>query len=149
MQRIQEGNRAQDVFGSVGEALAASAKANPIAPAAEREHRVRNNLMRLEDGRVTFRHDRGLRTGERPLVRANPEEGWAMCRKITAPTLFIRGAQSDLITPELARRMGNEIPNCTVVEVGPSGHSVPLDNPDGFAKVVLPFMTPAGRDGRS
>ncbi len=142
MQRIQESTRAQDVFDSVEEALAASAKANPIAPAGEREHRVRNNLMRLEDGRVTFRHDRGLRTGERPLVRPAPEDGWALCRAITAPTLFIRGAQSDLITPELAARMGKEIPNCTVVEVGPSGHSVPLDNPEGFAKAVLPFVSP-------
>ena len=139
--RILDGNRDRDVFDSVDEALAQSALANPIAPAGEREHRVRNNLMRLADGRVTFRHDRGLRSGERPLVRPDAEEGWAECRAITAPTLFIRGAQSDLITPEIAARVGREIPACTVVEVDPSGHSVPLDNPEGFAAVVLPFLS--------
>jgi pimeloyl-ACP methyl ester carboxylesterase len=128
------------VFATVDEALAQSAKANPIAPASEREHRVRNNLMRQQDGTWTFRYDRGLRNAERPLDRPTAEDGWAACRAITAPTLFIRGAQSDLITPELADRMGKEIPDCTVVAVDPSGHSVPLDNPDGFAAVVLPFV---------
>jgi pimeloyl-ACP methyl ester carboxylesterase len=139
-QRIQEGTRQQDVFATVEEAFAQSAKANPIAPAAEREHRVRNNLMRQQDGTWTFRYDRALRNGERPLDRPPADEGWAACRAITAPTLFIRGAQSDLITPGLASRMGDEIPACRVVAVDPSGHSVPLDNPEGFAAAVLPFV---------
>ena len=140
VQRIQEGTRQQDVFATAEEALAQSAKANPIAPAGELEHRVRNNLMLQDDGTWTFRYDRGLRNGERPLDRPPAEDGWAACRAIAAPTLFIRGAQSDLITPELAERMGSEIPDCSVVEVDPSGHSVPLDNPDGFATAVLPFV---------
>lgn len=138
--RIQQGNVATDVFATAEEALEASAKANPLAPPSEREHRVRNNLMRLEDGRWTFRHDRGLRNGERPLQRPPAEEGWAACRAITAPTLFIRGAQSDLITTEIAARMAEEIPDCTAVEVERAGHSVPLDNPEGFAAAALPFL---------
>jgi pimeloyl-ACP methyl ester carboxylesterase len=138
--RIQAGNRDADRFASLEDALSAFANANPRAPAVERDHRIRNNLMRTADGGWTYRYDRGLRNGERPLERPSPESGWAACRAITAPTLFVRGAQSDLITPELAARMGREVPGCTTVEVPGSGHSVPLDNPDGFAAAVLPFL---------
>jgi pimeloyl-ACP methyl ester carboxylesterase len=46
----------------------------------------------------------------------------------------------DLIKPELATRMASEVPNCTAVEVADAGHSVPLDNPVGFAAAVLPFL---------
>ncbi|MBK7126584.1 MAG: alpha/beta fold hydrolase [Dehalococcoidia bacterium] len=58
--RITSGVRANDVFASVEEAVAAGRAGNPRADEAELQHRTRNNLMLQEDGTWTFRYDKGV-----------------------------------------------------------------------------------------
>src|SRR5207253_1939872 len=116
-------------------------KANPRPPEAEQRARTNHGLMRRDDGKWTFRYDEALRRGARHL--ATPDEieaDWQSLKSIACPTLLVRGEASDILSPELAQRMVNEIPNCQLVEVADSGHSVPLDNPTGFIKAVEPFL---------
>jgi pimeloyl-ACP methyl ester carboxylesterase len=47
---------------------------------------------------------------------------------------------SDILAPEHAARMAKDIAACQLVEVGGSGHAVPLDKPDGFLKAVRDFL---------
>ena len=54
--------------------------------------------------------------------------------------LLVRGALSDVLSPEMADRMVQEIPDCRLVTVQESGHSVPLDNPPGFRESVRGFL---------
>jgi len=54
--------------------------------------------------------------------------------------LLVRGVASDVLSPELAQRMVQSIPDCHLVEVADSGHSVPLDNPRGFLDAVRGFL---------
>jgi pimeloyl-ACP methyl ester carboxylesterase len=96
--------------------------------------------MRTEDGRWTYRYDRALRA----LSTLRPRDaatGWASCANIAVPTLLIRGALSDLLSPEIAARMVRTIPDCRFAEVAGSGHSVPLDAPDGFLAAARDFLT--------
>jgi pimeloyl-ACP methyl ester carboxylesterase len=139
-QRIRTGVEAADVFDTAEEALARSRVANPLAPEAELRHRVLNNLMRLADGRCTFRYDKGLRDNSRPLPRPTPGEGWAAVKAVPCPTLLVRGAQSDILAPETARQMVAGIADCRLVEVPRAGHSIPLDNPTGLIEAVRTFL---------
>ncbi len=74
---------------------------------------------------------------------ATPEEvaaDWESLQNITSPTLLVRGIHSDILSPQLAQRMVEAIPTCRLVQVADSGHSVPLDNPDGFLAAVRGFL---------
>jgi pimeloyl-ACP methyl ester carboxylesterase len=138
--RIRAGVLLTDVFDDPEEAVQRARAANPRAPEAELRHRTLNNLKQRDDGRWTFRYDVALRAPDRPLPRPDPATAWAELRRITSPTLLVRGAESDILAPETAERMLREIPNCRMVEVPNAGHSIPLDNPQGFIAAVQPFL---------
>lgn len=137
--RIQSGVRAGDIFVSPEEAIERALAANPNADPGESRHRTRHNLMRIEDGRWTFRYDKALR-GDRTLPRPDPAAAWAGLATIKAPTLLIRGEISDVLAPEVAARMVSTIPTCTFVVVPGSGHSIPLERPQGFVEAVRTLL---------
>jgi pimeloyl-ACP methyl ester carboxylesterase len=63
-----------------------------------------------------------------------------MLERIATPTLLVRGAESDILAAETAQKMTEVMPNCTLVTVPDAGHSIPLDNPQGFIDAVRPFL---------
>jgi pimeloyl-ACP methyl ester carboxylesterase len=129
-----------DTFDSPEEAFAAVRAANPFPPDDELRARTLSGLMLREDGRWTYRYDRALRDPGRFRMPFAPAENWALLRSITTPTLLVRGAESDLLTPTIAQRVAEEMPNCTLVTVSAAGHPVPLDNPQGFIDAVKPWL---------
>jgi pimeloyl-ACP methyl ester carboxylesterase len=137
--RIQTGVRAKDTFESRDEAFAAARAANPTPPEAHHRHRVDHSLMRTEDGRWTYRYDRALRS-PRNLRRRDTEAGWRSCANIAVPTQIIRGELSDILAPEIADRMVQIIPGARLESVADSGHSVPLDAPEGFLAAARAFL---------
>lgn len=60
------------------------------------------------------------------LVRAGEAALWALYDAITAPTLLLRGADSDLLTPDTARAMGQRGPRARCVEFAGVGHAPTL-----------------------
>jgi pimeloyl-ACP methyl ester carboxylesterase len=138
-ERIRAGVRAEDIFVSRDAAFAAARRANPRPPEAHHRHRVDYSLMRLEDGRWTFRYDRALRSPTTLRVR-NPDAAWTSCANIVVPTQIIRGELSDILSPETAARMVETIADVRLDTVKESGHSVPLDAPDGFLAVAREFL---------
>lgn len=139
-ERIRRMVQEPDVFTDPEEAVQAARAANPRPPEAELRHRVLNNLIRRDDGRWTWRYDVKLRSPAYPLPRPDPALVWAMLPKITCPTLLVRGTETDILSRETAERMVREIPDCRLVEVPASGHTVPLDNPSGFLAAVQAFL---------
>ena len=121
------------------EAFAAARAGNTRPPEAHHRKRVEENLMRTEDGRWTWRYDRALRSPT-TLRPRDPETAWRSLANIAAPTLIIRGALSDVLSPEVAARMLEVIPDVRLTEVANSGHSVPLDAPEGFAAAARAFL---------
>jgi pimeloyl-ACP methyl ester carboxylesterase len=138
IQRIRGSLAATDVFASKDEAFGAARAANSVPPEGHHRERVENNLMRTEDGRWTFRFDRAFRRG---MLRTRDEAGaWDSCAAIAVPTLVMRGADSDILSPEIAGRMIETIPGAKFVEVPAAGHAIPLDNPDGFLAAAREFL---------
>jgi pimeloyl-ACP methyl ester carboxylesterase len=141
--RINDGLRVNDVFRDPEEAFRVARQANPRPPDDELHSRVLNGLKQRDDGTWTYRYDVALRNNSGARVMPTPEEierDWASLANITCPTLLVRGAESDILSRELAERMVRSIPNCRLVEVSDSGHSVPLDNPTGFLAAVKTFL---------
>jgi esterase len=137
--RIQAGVRAADVFASKDEAFAAARAANSRPPETHHRQRVEQSLMRTEDGRWTWRYDRALRSPTTVRLR-DPEAAWRACANIAAPTLIIRGSLSDILSPEVAARMLEVIPDVRLTQVENSGHSVSLDAPEAFLAAARAFL---------
>ena len=67
---------------------------------------------------------------------------WGFFDAITAPTLLLRGAQSDLLSSETARQMGLRGPKARCVEFEGVGHAPTLVAPDQIAAVEQFLMAP-------
>ena len=126
-------------------------------PAAQPEairRMAKSNLKQRSDGRWILKMDPALRgavggtpSGEQRAAREeqNTAAMWEALGKIPCPTLVIRGAASDIISPETADRMADEVlPRGQLAVVGQAGHSVMTDNPDGFRDAVVQFVVGDG-----
>ena len=125
------------------EAYAVARAGNTRAPETELRTRVLNSLMLLDDGRWTYRYDKALRDPARPRPQPDAAGHWAMLARIATPTLLVRGALSAALDTEVARKMTEVMPNCTLATVPDAGHTIPLDNPQGFIATVRPFLLPS------
>ena len=65
---------------------------------------------------------------------------WQCLEAIQCPTLVVRGANSDVLAPEVFQRMLKVIPRCEDATVEKAGHLVPGDNPSGFLDALKPFL---------
>jgi pimeloyl-ACP methyl ester carboxylesterase len=138
------------VFASVEEYARALSLAYPAARADTLEHMARHGLRRRADGRFELKMDPALRGGlgaPESSADADAREQettaalWDALARIPCPTLVVRGAASDILSPEVADRMVEDVlPNGRLAVVGRAGHSVMTDNPEGFAEAVGEFM---------
>src|SRR5437773_1245884 len=102
--------------------------------------RLHHALRRTPDGRWTYKFDPAV-FGAADLEL---EALWEEVRRIRAPTLLVRGAESPILAAATAERFRRELPGCAVAEVSGAGHSVMGDNPIGFVAAVRPFLARHG-----
>jgi pimeloyl-ACP methyl ester carboxylesterase len=74
-----------------------------------------------------------------PRFREPPAAMWRVLEQLAAPTLVIRGAESDLVSAELAERVASAA-RAELATVLGAGHSVAGDNPEAFHALVVPFL---------
>jgi len=122
----------------------------PAAQPNAIERMARHGLRRREDGSYALKMDPVLR-GAMGLTES-PEEAeqrerewtaaqWDALARIDCPTLVVRGAASDILSPEIADRMVDEVLKQGSLAVVPqAGHSVMTDNPEGFREAVTSFV---------
>jgi len=137
-------------FASVAEYETALSLAYPAATPTALRRMATFGLRRREDGRLVPKMDpayRGAfgRTADPESMAARErdlcERMWAALRALPCPTLVVRGAASDVLSPEVADRMVEEvIPDARLAVVPQAGHSVMTDNPDGFRDAVCAFV---------
>lgn len=107
----------------------------------ENRHLAIHNGMRLADGTWTWRWDRALRAeGGAEQLALDPEEGWRLWKNIGVPTLLIRGADSDILSKDVAVRMAETVPDGRLVEVAGSGHSIPVERPAALIEALRTFL---------
>jgi pimeloyl-ACP methyl ester carboxylesterase len=101
----------------------------PFGPHTDAEwHKLAADVLRQDqDGAWTRNYD--IRLSE-PIKAMTPEVAkageamlWAAYDAIRCPTLLVRGAESDLLTVEVARQMAERGPRAALVEIAGVGHA--------------------------
>ena len=113
-----------------------------LAPGHMVEESAKHGLRLTPAGRYTWKYDPALLGTRRPPVA--PPDMWQLVGGISTPTLLQYGAKSRVVTPELAQRMRDSMPDCTVERVEEAGHALFTDRPEEFARSVERFLSRAG-----
>ncbi|MGK2937052.1 MAG: alpha/beta fold hydrolase [Solirubrobacteraceae bacterium] len=101
---------------------------------------LKKNVRLHEDGRWYWHWDPAfMRLGDEPDRHVAHRRLEEAARGVRVPTLLVRGAQSDVVTPESAEELRELIPGAWVEEA-PAGHMVAGDDNDVFAQQVLGFL---------
>jgi pimeloyl-ACP methyl ester carboxylesterase len=123
--------------------VAAHIRANaPLYSEAMLRQRAQHAVRPLPGGGFTWKYDRALRDAIRQGRMRAPADLWAEWRAITCPTLLVRGALSDVLSEETAKRMADELPTARLVVVAGAGHTVPGDQPATFQSLLREFLMP-------
>jgi len=101
-------------------------------------HKLAADVLRQDkDGKWVRHYDMGL---AQPFRSATPESAdadqamlWAAYDAIQCPTLLVRGAESDLLSPETAGEMTRRGPKATLVEIANVGHAPTFIHDDQIA----------------
>lgn len=99
-------------------------------------------LKPVGDGseRVRLHYDPAIATPFRQVTQESAAQGdallWQMYDAIAAPTLLLRGADSDLLSGATAQAMGQRGPRARLVEFAGVGHAPTLIAADQVASVV-------------
>ncbi|MEX3101518.1 MULTISPECIES: alpha/beta fold hydrolase [unclassified Streptomyces] len=67
---------------------------------------------------------------------------WPRLREITVPMLAVTGAEDPGSTPEMTKRLANQIPHATSEFVPATRHLLPLENPEELTRLVLKHTAP-------
>lgn len=111
----------------------------PFGPHTDEEwHKMATDvLVQDADGQWTRHYDMGLAL---PFRSATPESAqtdeaalWAAYDAIRCPTLLVRGAQSDLLSPATAKIMTQRGPQAQLVEIPDVGHAPTFLHDDQIA----------------
>lgn len=96
-----------------------------------------SHMVKLEpggSGAVRLHYDPAIATAFKQVTQESAAQGeavmWGLYDAITAPTLVVRGAQSDLLSSATAQAMAARGPKARVVEFDGVGHAPTLIAPD-------------------
>jgi pimeloyl-ACP methyl ester carboxylesterase len=96
------------------------------------------STRRLPDGRVTPHYDPAM--VQQFEHHPNDYDQWAAWDAIDIPVLVLRGEDSDLLAPDVARAMTQRGPRARLVEVGGCGHAPALNTIEHF-RIVESFLS--------
>src|SRR6266566_3568809 len=93
------------------------------------------------DGGYTWKYDRAIRDAVRNGRWREDLDVWPLWASVACPTVIVRGAESDVLSPETAKQMVDARPRARLVEIPDAGHTVPGDQPAQFLDVLRAFLT--------
>jgi pimeloyl-ACP methyl ester carboxylesterase len=142
-----------DGFGSLDEVADAIQRYNPHRPRPSDLAGLRKNLRQRPDGRWVwhwdprFLSDPGGGPDETRTAIIDPERLASAAKKISIPTLLVRGRQSDLLSQEGASELLELIPHAQFADVAGAGHMVAGDRNDLFNAAITEFLVMARTSG--
>lgn len=133
-----------DGFATLEEVADAVAAYNPHRPRPRSLDGLRKNVRQGPDGRWHWHWDPAfmdLRDEARRDARVTRLEEAAAA--ISAPTLIVRGARSDVVSDEGLADMRRRMPGARVADVASAGHMVAGDDNDVFGAALDAFLAEA------
>ena len=147
--RMEVMQRGDGSFATPGEYERVLAHNFPAGSPDALRRMAQSELRQREDGRWVRKADPAFMTGRADAGEAEAEARerdtakrlWDALARIPCPTLVVRGAASDILSPEIADRMVDDVLQKGQLAIVPrSAHSVMTDNPAGFAEAVGTFV---------
>ena len=135
--------RAAEGFGSIEEAADAVAQYLPHRPRPRSHEGLKKNLRQAADGRWRWHWDPSFLEGRRSVSADHIEIETATtqaARRITIPTLLVRGGSSELVQEEHLKEFLSLVPHAEYVDVTGARHMVAGDQNDQFAAAILDFL---------
>ncbi len=138
---MRAGMRGFDTLEDAADSIAAYI---PHRPRPKDLSGLRKNLRQRGDDRWYWHWDPRFITnregldGQAGLV--HHERLCAAARKVTIPTLLVRGRMSDIVSDESVRELCELVPHAEVVNVAGAGHMVAGDKNDAFNQAVIEFV---------
>ncbi|NNG03648.1 MAG: alpha/beta hydrolase [Inquilinus sp.] len=96
-------------------------------------HLTEHSARRRDDGMIGLAYDAGI--GQAFAGEITDVDLWPVWDRVNCPVLVLRGAESDLLTPEIAGQMQTRGPKTLVVEMPGCGHAPALMADDQIAVV--------------
>jgi len=135
-----------DGFASLDEVADAIQQYNPHRPRPSDLRGLAKNLRQRDNGRWYWHWDPafiGGRLGGTDETRSSlidPHRLGAAARRLTIPTLLVRGRMSDLLSEQGAQELLEMVPQARLVDVAGAGHMVAGDRNDLFDRAVVSFL---------
>ena len=92
------------------------------------------------NGRVAWREDPRIRTSRDSTPRPSEDEMWTRFLSVKAPTLFVLGGNSRLVTDEAEKRLVTGMADARSVRIANAGHNVFEDNHDDTMTAIKGFL---------
>jgi len=133
-------------YGSLEEVADAIAEYNPHRPRPKDLDGLRKNVRQRADGRWVWHWDPRFMSGPRGSrdetrsVMLPPARLQDAARKVSVPTLLVRGKVSDLLSEEGAQELLELVPHAEYVNVAGAGHMVAGDRNDLFNDAIVDFL---------
>jgi pimeloyl-ACP methyl ester carboxylesterase len=128
-------------FDSLEHAVSTVAEYLPHRVASNAGEGLRKNL-RERDGRLMWHWDPRLIDRTAPGTRREQYATRLLAagRAVNAPILLVRGAESDLLSPEIADEFCREVARAERVDVAGARHMVAGDQNDPFLDAISSFL---------
>ncbi|GAB19636.1 hypothetical protein GOEFS_092_00610 [Gordonia effusa NBRC 100432] len=129
-------------FDSLDDVADAIAAYNPERKRSRNLEGLRKNVRQRDDGRWYWHWDPAfIASGEEARRHTDPERLGAAARKVTVPTLIVRGGKSDVVSDAGIESMLKLVPHAEVADVRAAGHMVAGDDNQVFAGAIEEFLT--------
>ena len=132
-------------FSSLEDAIESFREFFPYATTEQIERRVRASLTVNDDGMYVWDFDPIFRD---PTNRPpDPDPGqrrlsdlWDCADRVQCATMIVRGAETDMLTPEAIQRLHRRVSGSRVSLIEDAGHSVPTDQPAALSLNIREFL---------
>lgn len=134
-------NSRKEGFANLEEVADAVATYNPHRPRPSNIQGLMKNLRHGDDGRLYWHWDPRIMDNPRRVEPPDLAETLLQAAtNVRAPTLLVRGMQSDIVTEDGIAELRERMPEVEVFDVAGAGHMVAGDRNDAFNEGVLSFL---------
>ncbi len=129
-------------FASLDEAADTIAAYLPHRPRPKTTKGLEKNLRKGDDGRWRWHWDPAFMSigDQKPRSSRDPNKLENAARKLTVPTLLVRGGSSDVVSEESVKVFLEQVPHAEYADVAGAQHMVAGDKNDAFTVKVIEFL---------
>ena len=128
-------------FSTIDEAVEAVIDYLPHRPARPEAVGLRRYLREGADGRLYWHWDPAFLHQAREHLDQVWPRATAAARRVTVPTLLVRGSRSDVLGPAGVAELCRLIPHAQTTDIADAHHTVAGDENDAFTEAVLEFLS--------